>query len=145
MSKSAYSMLFSVCILFLFSWTAWQAAGFKKLASYFPLYISLIAIVLAVIQVIIEIRKYKANTAHEEQEQSGFGNVIQYIAWFVGYSVVIFILGFIIATGVFLVLFLKLETKYSWLKTALSTAVTIILLLLFGELMNLYWPTGLLF
>ncbi|MFC1971072.1 tripartite tricarboxylate transporter TctB family protein [Chloroflexota bacterium] len=43
--------------------------------------------------------------------------------WMISYCILVFLTGFLIATGVYLVAFLKVGTKVSWLKTIIISTV----------------------
>lgn len=145
MKKQLYSIIFSVFMLLVFCWMAWQALDFHELARYFPLYLSLVAVVLSLLSIFLQVKKYLAHRHKSNEANSEFNpEVFKYIGWIIGYVFLIFLLGFVIGTAVFLAAFLLFETKQSLIKTALSVTITIGMILLFGSLMKLYWPTGVL-
>ncbi|SFB01449.1 Tripartite tricarboxylate transporter TctB family protein [Lentibacillus halodurans] len=144
MTKSALSIAFSAGLFLVLIWMAWEAANFQELASYFPFYISLIAIVLIVVDLITQLRKVRKKEVDDKDEISKkeTGAVIKYILWFVGYLLMMLLIGFLIGTSVFLLLFLLLETKLKLIKAVPITALTIAVILLLGRIMSLEWPSG---
>lgn len=144
MTKTTLSIAFSIGLFFVLIWMAWEAASFQQLASYFPLYISLFAIVLIVIDTITQIRKAKKKKDGEEDKinKNMTASVIKYILWFTGYLVIMLLIGFLMGTSIFLILFLMLETKYKIIKTIIITALTIMIIIILGYVMGLEWPAG---
>lgn len=152
MIKSHYSVMFSVFIFLLFLFGAWQAYSFSELAKFFPYYIAIVGAVLALIIVIVSIvsiQKEKEGVKQvdsvdsSEQDSDEDGKLtLRYMAWFTGYIVLIYVIGFLAATTLFLILFLYLETKYSVLKILISVIATHTVIYLFSSAINLYWPEG---
>lgn len=65
------------------------------------------------------------------------------LAWIVGFIIAIFLVGIFLATGMFLVLFLRGVDRASWRFTLLAGGATLLLLRLAGEVLSLRWPTHL--
>lgn len=145
MAKAKYSIYFSLFLTVIFTLAVIDAMTFAKLARFFPLYIAIIAVFFSLLDLIFNIRNYinlkKVKQKEDEEEVDGVG---KYILWIVGYIVGIYLLGFIIATLIFLIIFLFFETKFGVIKTALGVGITLAIILSFGNIMNLYWPKGLL-
>jgi len=145
MNKSKYSLVFTVFLFILFVCLAWQASHFGELARFFPLYISIGGAVLTLAEVVVQLRRViKESKDHVETVHDSPWLVLKYLFWVLGYLGVIYIVGFIIGTAVYLLTFLYFETKFSIVKSAFGAAVAVSLLLLFGEVMTLYWPEGML-
>lgn len=152
MAKPFLSLVFSVVLFLLFCWSAWKAAGFSELAKFFPYYISIAAAILAFIHVLIGLKTYLVNKQRGHiPEAVGDGDpeentapVWRYMVWIIGYIVFIYLIGFLSATVLFLIVFLYFETKFSMIKTAISVVITLSLILIFSKYMTLYWPKGIL-
>lgn len=153
MTKQAYSLLFSVGLLLLFSYAAWEATNFNELARFFPLYISLAAVLLTFILVLqsmvafMKARKVQQRSAgkagqEKQEQQEEKESVLRYMLWFIGYVAIIYVFGFMAATILFLFAFLRIETKYNLTKTVISIAIVYGLIQLFSSVMTLYWPEG---
>lgn len=141
----------------MFTLAAIEANNFSDLASFFPLFTAIIAANLALISSLIQglnIYKLKKGTISEsddkdnaielESEDASLGLIFYYCGWVAGYVLIIYLLGLLIATVIFLVLFFIIESKFKIWKTFLFTAIVITIIIAFGNLLNLYWPTGLL-
>lgn len=143
MRQQKLSLSFSIFIFIIFCFAAWKSLSFAELARFFPLYISVAGAVLTLVHIIISSINIVRN---KQDEKSGkleeLGSVFKYIVWVIGYIILIFVIGFLPATVVFLFAFLLKESKFGIIKTVIGVALTMSIILLFSNLMNLYWPTG---
>lgn len=139
------SLVFSILLLFIFCWTAYEALQFAELARYFPLYVSVLGITLVVIELISSIVKNIKNPGNKTEFHPQLKEAFKYILWIVSFLLLIYIVGFKIATAIFLLSFLILESKFKLVKALLSVAAVIFFLIIFGDYyMNLNWPDNLL-
>lgn len=144
MTKQTATLIFSSLILMLFVWMTFEASQFANLARYFPQYIALLGGVLSLWSVILQIRNIWKQRGVQKKEVLQLMGSLKYIAWIVGYIGLIYIVGFMVATGVFLTTFLMIEAKFNIIRTLTATVVVLLLLTVFSDVMNLYWPTNLL-
>jgi hypothetical protein len=144
-NKEKYSLIFSVFVFALFSWMAWEATGFAELARFFPLYISIAGAVLTLADIVLRIIKLNRNINKKtEAVHDAPLSVLKYIIWIIGYLVLMYLLGFLVATTIFLFAFLYIESGFKLIKTFLSVTITMVAIISFGNLMTLFWPKGLL-
>ena len=69
---------------------------------------------------------------------------LPYLLWIGGFYLLIYLAGFLVASCVFVFLFLTLVGKMRW-HTACGAALSLVVALLFlRRVMSLTWPTGLL-
>lgn len=147
MDKQKLSIIFASFLFLVFCYTTWESIGFADRARFFPLYISVAAAIITLLHIIISVVKLRKG--HKEQFESDQEaseddeSVIKYIVWVIGYIAVIYLIGFLPATVIFLAAFLLVVTKFSIIKTVISMVVTLGLILTFGSVMNLYWHEGL--
>ncbi|MET3699861.1 tripartite tricarboxylate transporter TctB family protein [Bacillus oleivorans] len=142
-----YSLIFSVFLFLLFSYGALESSSFSKLAKFFPLYIAIAGVVLTLILVIVNIVKVvkeKEKKADQSGDQTGEkeGSNLKYMLWIIGYVFLIWLIGFLAATTLFLILFLHIESKFKTLYIALSLVLTHGVIFVFSNAINLYWPAG---
>jgi hypothetical protein len=144
-NKEKCSLLFSVCLFALFCWMAWEAMGFAELARFFPLYISIGGAALTLVDIILRIIKLNANknTKSEPVHEHPL-SVLKYVIWIIGFLFLIYLLGFLIATTIFLFSFLYIESKFKVVKAFLSVTIAMVAIISFGNVMTLHWPKGLL-
>ncbi len=128
----------------VFSYLIFEASGFQDLARYFPYTIAIGALILAVIDLILQLKDYRKKSEDGEVDQLPIKSFI-YIGWIIGYMLLIVSFGFISATIIFLGSFLWLETKFKLWKILISIGIVIGLLYVISTFMNIQWPTGWLF
>jgi hypothetical protein len=144
MSKDKLSLIFSSAIFLLFSWMAWEALNFKELARFFPQYIAIGAAILAFIDIFIKIRKLLKGKQDHDPLHENMAAVVKYIVWIISYLIMIYLVGLVLATAIFLTVFLTVEAKLGLIKTGISVGVVLIVIMVFGDVMKLYWPRSLL-
>lgn len=143
MNKQVISIIFSLVIFLVFCWGAIEAQSFRELARFFPFYICLLGAFVMMIDIIVRLIKMKKDKSNEPLHNNMFG-VIKYTIIICSYLLLIYLVGIVIGTGVFLFTFLFYEAKLSVIKCGISVAVIVIGILIIGDVMNLYWPRSLL-
>lgn len=154
MTKEKLSIIFSIILFIVFAIMAWSALGFPKLAMYFPLTLAIVGMVATLINIMVEYRNYRNNQTIEPEETNSeeiewdmpvthsFKAASINFLWFLSYFVLIMIFGFLVATIIFLVLFLKKKTDLNWVKINVATALSIVLLIILGKGIDLKFPPG---
>ncbi|HXV82552.1 MAG TPA: hypothetical protein VEG60_22030 [Candidatus Binatia bacterium] len=147
-------ILAAVFVVF-FAYGVYEAREFPRLARIFPYWISLGALVLAVIQLGIELRKYLLQIEDVQTDfvdlapdrslppQVVFKRALSYLLWFVGLYLGIWLVGFVIAITAFLIIFLRYDASLSWGKTLQLGLGGFLFVVAISWLMALYWPEGL--
>lgn len=137
---------------FLFVYAFIESQEFSGTAGHFPTWVSLIGIILALSVVIPEVargckwlRKTKIRTPKKiEMIQSARYYATPWL-WLTGFLIMIWGLGVMPASGLFVAAFLWFEARIrSLFWIIFSSVVTMSLLYYFGELMNMEWPNSLL-
>ncbi|MDV2886592.1 tripartite tricarboxylate transporter TctB family protein [Alkalihalophilus pseudofirmus] len=145
MSRLLASTLFSFFLFVFFVLFALEAATFSRLAQFFPYYISITGAVLSFIYTTIQMRELiKQRESKEELMTLKIKRPLKYLVWLIGYVVLVYIAGIIVASVLFLAAFLYVESRFSVIKTVMSISVVVTGLMLFSNFMNLYWPNNLL-
>ncbi|MBS3976740.1 MAG: tripartite tricarboxylate transporter TctB family protein [Syntrophomonadaceae bacterium] len=145
-----YQIMFTVAILLVFLWTAWEALGFAKQARFLPLYVSLVAIPLVIAQLFLEIKNKATNdsSANSAEDFNALKErmpaLLVYMGWVLGYVLLIYLLGFLVATGIFLFAFLKRESGMTLVQTITGVVITLGFIVFFGRVLHMYWPEGIL-
>lgn len=147
-------ILAAVFVVF-FAYGVYEAREFPRLARIFPYWISLGALVLAVMQLGIELRKYLLQIEDVQTNfvdlapdrslppQVVFKRALGYLLWFIGLYLGIWLFGFVIALTAFLVIFLRCDASLSWGKTLQLGLGGFLFVVAISWLMALYWPQGL--
>ena len=119
--------------------------GFPARARVYPLTVSLAAVVLGAWDLLLSRKASRRESVDEpvpsgQADRDGAG-VARYLGWLAAYYVVIFLVGAIPASGIFVAAFLKVEGRVRLVPAiALGLAVSLGLLGL-GVAMGFRWPT----
>lgn len=143
---------FGILLFVLFSGAAYTSIGFHRLAMYFPFAVSVIGVILSGVYVgklIFTRRQGQAGPSSETAVDSidavtEVRKALPYLAWFLGYILLISLAGIVAASVVFLAAFLYREARMRWWGVVVSITSTLVLLLAFSRIMRLYWPRNLL-
>jgi putative tricarboxylic transport membrane protein len=148
-------VIFAGFFIIVFAYGVYEAREFPRLARIFPYWISLGALILAVIQLGFELRKYLLQIEDAQADfvdlapdrslppRLVFKRALGYLLWFVGLYAAIWVFGFVIAMIGFLVAFLRYDAELSWWKTLQLAAGGFVFVVAISWLMSLYWPDGL--
>jgi hypothetical protein len=143
MNKSSATLMFYLFLFVFFGWMAVEARRFQETASYFPLSIASVAsilVIVAAVKQIVSIRKgEKSEPFHEK-----FHFVLKYMLWVIGYVILIYLVGFILASVIYVSLFLFLEAKISFLKIICVTATMVVFIIVISHWLELTWPSNVL-
>jgi len=143
---------FTLGILLLLAGAAWDATRFPFFAGLFPLAAALPAAVLTGFQLLSDLRGREVGakakildlaTSDEAATRAGTGRAFLYFGAIVGYYVLISLVGFRIATAVFLLGFMRFLARAGWPRSLLYAAVTMASVEALGRLLGLEWPEGL--
>ncbi|MEM7370776.1 MAG: tripartite tricarboxylate transporter permease [Bacteroidota bacterium] len=142
-------LIFAVGVLLFILIAIFDSNQQSFLGGIFPLTIACVSVPFAGWLVWIFVRKKENNPAVFDAEQVAEAGTFKSswyepVLWIGGLYLGSTIIGFIPAIMVFLISFFSLKAHTSWLQTALLTAGGVGLLLLFGSLLNLEFPQGLL-
>lgn len=153
---------FSVLWIVVFVYTAWESRRFPAIAGWFPMVVSFFGIGLAVATLTIDVAKWRregdtvgqdaaatASTAAFGGEGGAgvpraFALAGRYGLWLLAYTGLIWLVGAVAGSALFVFLFLLLEARASWPYLVAGPIVTIAGLTLLAEAVNLFWPRSLL-
>ena len=118
--------------------------SFPESARRFPLVVSVISALFVVIQLVKVWLKKDSSDASENPKTvlSQGRKIIPYIIWILGFYLVIFLVGFVIASGIFVFSFLLTQAKLRWYMALLATVLVVAAILFLGDLLSLKWPLG---
>src|SRR5690625_2805108 len=138
-------LLYTLFMLGIFTYTAIGATEFKKNAMYFPLYISILAIILLVIDLIRQFRRFKKPLEKDEPEylHPDTMGVFKYSLVLAFYAVLIYLIGFLLASIIYLFGFLYFIARMRLMYTIITVTVVVVFIVSFGNTMNLVWPKSL--
>ena len=148
-------LFFAVFLVIVFAYGVYEARDYPLLAQIFPLWISIVALGLSIVQLVQESRKY---FLHVEEIYADFVDLapdrsippnlvyrrgLRYLVWIVALYGGIWILGFLMAMTIFLGAFLRLEAGLRWRATVLLTISGSLFVIAVSWMLVLFWPEGL--
>jgi TctA family transporter len=136
------SVLFTFAVLVVSAAALYEAQSFPYLGAIFPMAATIPAVLMAVSQLVLELRGDIPAPPPERRKRSKLA--LGYFFSLVAYLLLILLVGFGVATVLFTFAFL-----YGWVRAGLVTslvytAVVIGLALLMSQLLGMYWPEGIL-
>lgn len=152
--------IFSFCALVFFIVWVYEAQDWRMQARLYPWAIGFPMVVLAIIQVILDLRGYKAKetadgappVAMDFQFTKGIDagtarkRALVMFAWLFGFFFLIWILGFTIGIPLMVFSYLKFQSGESWVLSITLTVIAFIFFwMLFVKLLTLPFPEGLIF
>jgi hypothetical protein len=155
-SRQLERFAFLVLVALVFVWAGWEATSFPSRARIFPQTVAFAALILTgveVLKALISLSRHRAARRLSQGEAAEEGGATlreqvvkgaPYLLWIIGYYVGIYLVGFVVASGAFVLLFLWRAGRVRWPAATLATAPLLAVLLLLGAAMNLSWPGGLL-
>jgi hypothetical protein len=144
--------------LLLLSGAAVGALEFRRLARYFPFWVSVFFAILALANVVHDVRSAKSGTgiikgdAIDSASMSTYDGASPiealkattlYMGWVVGYVALIYVIGMPIATVIFLTLWLRRIAEAQWVHIVISVAVMLGMLFGVTEALGFRWPHSL--
>jgi TctA family transporter len=138
-------------MLLLLLAAAWDATRFPFFAGLFPLAAALPAAALAGAQLVLDLRGraegakeevLDLTTSEEAATRAGTGRAFLYFGAIVAFYGLIALVGFRIATVVFLLAFIRFLAHGSWSRSLLYAALTMASIEGLGFLLGLEWPEG---
>lgn len=148
--------LFTVFICVLFFIGIYDSKNYSWAGRLFPLVIACVGIVLALIQLLVDLKPRRHDGEGAQQNTEDYVDIapdadiskevvrrrgLQFLAWFLGLYLCIWIFGFKIAVPIFFVAYLRTEIKADWYKILLLTAITVYLIFYhFENILGVFWP-----
>jgi hypothetical protein len=149
--------IFSLCALIFFGVFVYEAQEWRMQARLYPWAIGIPMLVLAFIQVILELRGYKAKQPSDGAPMDfQFTKAIEpavakkraiiMFGWLLGFFLLVWLLGFEYGIPIMVFSYLKFQSNESWLLSTILTVLAFIFFYtLFVKLLTLPFPQGLIF
>ncbi len=150
--KFAPSVLFTIILLLFFGATAWEARNFPILARILPWVVTIPCFFLTLRELLVQLR-VKADhvngggsvglDADQSNSSKNYKKAAWCWIWLFGLYIGIWVVGFKVATIMFLILFLKIEGRATWFMTTALTALAFVMIFVyFGPVFGVFWPIG---
>ncbi|MEQ8195452.1 MAG: tripartite tricarboxylate transporter TctB family protein [Rhodospirillales bacterium] len=154
--RNREQIVFLILVAALFAGVLYMSLGFDPKARYFPFFVGSAFLVLSLAELartyFIDIKRGGEEVATVDAEGpmsnaplvQRFPYVLPLLLWLAGYYAGIYLIGFLIATVLFLFFFLRLVARLSLMWSAASSIIVGSALYGFAMAMALEWPRGLL-
>ncbi|MGH2404053.1 MAG: tripartite tricarboxylate transporter permease, partial [bacterium] len=140
----------SVGFVLLFAYALWESLGFLASARLLPLAVAIPGVVLGSVQIIQEVR---GRSVPVGEDDDGASQNIQrtrqtrrialiYLAGIALYYVLVYLIGFRLASALYMLGLLLVGARMRPLPAVLYTAATMVFIEWFGGLLGLRWPAG---
>jgi len=153
-NKVFEQFIFLLLIAGWFAFAAWQTINFPRLARTFPLFVTIGGLLLTIIEFGRTIYNCKSQSENQPRDDDpnhpsyiagiyeSLPKVFPYLLWLGGYYIGIFLVGFVVASGLFIVLFLIFIGQARFWLSLTGTGLLVIGILVLGRLLGLEWPRG---
>ena len=138
----APSVLFTLCVLVVSAAALYEARAFPYLGAIFPVAATVPIIFMAAAQLFFDLRAPGATAGIETRAK--IRRALGYFSSLLLLFLMIWLLGFGIATALFTFFFLYAAAGMRWFPALIYTGALVGVALLMGWLLGLYWPQGLL-
>ena len=137
-------VIFLLLVLLVFAWAAWDAFSFPEKAQTYPRTVALAAVIIT----LVELGSYtmtlrtqpSGEAAVSDSVSTQFFKILPYLFWLGAFYAAIYLMGIIVASGLFVFIFLLREGKMAWYYALLSGLIVIGFLLTMEDVMSLKWP-----
>ena len=136
------SVLFTLVVLVVVAAALYEAQDFPHLGAIFPMAATIPAIFMAAAQLVLEVRATRAAPGIETRRKIRLA--LGYFFSLVLYLLLIWLVGFGIATTLYTFGFLYGWSQMRWFHALIYTGVVVGLVLVMNRLLGLYWPEGML-
>ncbi|HEY8417908.1 MAG TPA: tripartite tricarboxylate transporter TctB family protein [Limnochordales bacterium] len=151
--KHVEQIIFMVLVGAVFAYVAITSQGFVRTARIFPQVIATAMLILTIAEIIsywraVQREAREGEGPHGPVEEpgpsltDGFKEVWPYLIWIGAYFVAIYLVGFVVASAVFVALSVWLMGRMRWYWAFGSTAVLIVGLMVMAQALSLSWPMG---
>lgn len=146
------SVVFTTLLAAFFLVFGIMGAGYVHNAWIYPILAGSVGFIVTLIQLVRDLKaggKVESTGFDIEADRSVptallYRRAGKFMAWIVVLYVSIWLLGFKLATILYLILFFKAEGHATWRTTILLSLIMFIFLVLFEILLGIYWPDNLL-
>ncbi len=140
-------IVFLVLLLLLFGWAFWSSLDFPGQAQTYPRTVAGAAALITLAELLAYIVNWRKGALPEVAEENTltarFMTILPYLAWLLAYYVVIYVIGMVAASGLFVFLFLYREGEVKWYYALLAGVFIVLFLIQMEDVMSLRWPDSL--
>jgi hypothetical protein len=149
--------IFSLCALIFFIVFVYQAQDWRMQARLYPWTIGIPMLILAFVQVVLDLKGYKAKETSEGapvdfqftktiEPAVARKRAITMFSWLFGFFLLVWLLGFEYGIPLMVFGYLKIQSNESWVLSIILTVLAFVFFwILFVKLLTLPFPQGLIF
>ena len=137
-------------MLVLFGAVGVISIGFPTRARFYPVFVGALGVILTLGAWWNHHRAAAAGVSEAEDRDpddtagdASFLDVAPYLVWLMAYLLASGLVGFVVASGGFVMAFLRREGELGWLRSALAGVTVAVFLVLAGQILGLHWPEAL--
>ena len=153
-----FNIIFSASLLIVFAYGVYESLSFMYLAKIFPLSISIVMFIAALINLIRELKetptasggtvKKDRNTADLESNwdipmTAVWSKLLVYLSGILILYFFVWIIGYPLSITLFIILFYRYVTEAGWIGALIAGAASMGFLALVSKLLAMDWPEGL--
>lgn len=153
------SVLFTLLFIATFTYVILESSRFPAGARLFPYYIGVVGLVIAIVELVRELflerpndrddiwdGRYAADLAvdPDDKPRESYLGALKYFGWIGGYYLLIWLIGLLGATGLFVWALLRLQFGVGYRGALVSALAAVGLAFGLSEVLNLYWPQSVL-
>jgi hypothetical protein len=143
-------------LLVIFGLASWQAREFQLGARLFPEYVGIAGVALCLVYLLRQAWRGSAvdsaaevNTADlgleaDDQTAAGYFRALRVFGWIVIYYALIWLIGMMLATALFVPAFLRIGYRARWMASIALAAGLVVLIWVLHQALMLRWPPGVL-
>jgi len=149
--------LFSLFLVVWFAYGVWEARDYGFLAKIFPLYVSIVLLIMAVINIVIEIVSTVRKTGSGRSTSAGsdlstdwdmpmaevYVAFMVYVGIIIGVYIGIYVIGYPLALTLFIFIFYRFMAKAGWTASIIAAAAGLGFMALASNVLGMDWPEGL--
>ncbi|MGO1173481.1 MAG: tripartite tricarboxylate transporter permease [Actinomycetaceae bacterium] len=141
---SIWRIVIAAAFLVIFAGALVLAQDFSANAKLVPTLVTGLGVILSIVVLIIEIKNRKA--VDKGSDRAEWSQELRWVAtsfaWIVGFIVLVYILGMLLAAIVFLPIFLRLVAEMKWWHIAIYTVAVVAVMLVLREIADVAIPIG---
>ncbi|MEM7116851.1 MAG: tripartite tricarboxylate transporter TctB family protein [Chloroflexota bacterium] len=137
---------FLVLMLLLFGWAGFNSLSFPDQAQTYPRTVAFAAVIIVLIELGLYLwgmRSDNEDVPVSETLSGRFRGIWPYLIWLGAFFLVIYLVGIVIASALFVSIFLIREGNVPWYYAVLAGIIVIAFLLVMEDVMSFRWPRSL--
>jgi hypothetical protein len=151
--KNTIQYVFTSLWIILVAVALYASRNWNSTTSLFPHSVGYPLLALLVAILVVDIRKARRQKAKGETESDDDRKFLHdnrwmmlYLGWLLGFAFIVWAIGMAYAVPIYVFSYMKLQGKYSWLKSAIyAAACSALVFILFQFAFKVAWPQGELF